>query len=232
MLGRYSVYELASVPQAFPAFDKYVFTGYLAVPRVEAELDGRALEPASFRVSAYEVFADFDFLPASAAETDPGRVAAAKEFASDYIRYICEGGAWEDRNNADRFNANYGSLIGKMIEGTAGYVNMMESYREVFMMKPCSGYELTDGGIREAGYIRYTDSCVSCRLEFSVLRRYGGAEDGEPAAPGNGVTAEEPKEELIEAEMNILEINYGGEWRVWGFTYGEKTAGDAQQAAN
>ena len=232
MLGRYSVYELASVPQAFPAFDKYVFTGYLAVPRVEAELDGRALEPASFRVSAYDVFADFDFLPASAAETDPGRVDAAKAFASDYIRYICEGGAWDNRNNADRFNANYGSLIGKMIEGTAGYVNMMESYREVFMMKPCSGYELTDGGIREAGYIRYTDSCVSCRLEFSVLRRYGGAEDGEPAGPGNGGTAEEPKEELVEAEMNILEINYGGEWRVWGFTYGEKTAGDARQAAN
>ncbi len=66
-----------------------------------------------------------------------------------------------------------------------------------------------------------------------MLRRYGGAEDGEPpAGPGNGGTAEEPKEKLVEAEMNILEINYGGEWRVWGFTYGEKTAGDAQQAAN
>ena len=209
VLGMYDVYELGSIPQALPDVDRYVLTGYLALPRVTAELNGTELEPASVRVSAYDVRIEFDFLPEAETGWDPARTADASGFFADYIRYICGGGAWENPENAETFNSNYESILSGMIEGTAGYVGVMESYRDVFMMKHWDGYTL--GELSFENYIRYTDGCVSCRLTapLKTVRQTG------PDDQGNYAT--ETGESTV--VMNILQVLYGGEWRVWGFTF-------------
>ena len=95
-----------------------------------------------------------------------------------------------------------------MIEGTAGYVGVMESYRDVFMMKHWDSY--TAGEFSFGDYIRYTDSCVSCRVgtDLVTVRETAGA-SGEPAT----------ETERSTVVMNILQVLYRGEWRVWGFTF-------------
>ena len=208
VLGLYDVYELGSIPQALPEIDRYVLTGYLAVPEVSAELNGVRLEAADFRVTGYDIRVEFDFLPESESAYDPARLAVARAFASDYIRYICGGGAWEDPGNTEIFNANYESILSGMIEGTAGYVGVMESYRDVFMMKHWDSY--TAGEFSFGDYIRYTDSCVSCRVgtDLVTVRETAGA-SGEPAT----------ETERSTVVMNILQVLYRGEWRVWGFTF-------------
>jgi len=210
MLGRYDVYELGSIPQALPELDRYEFTGFLALPNITCEYQGTALEPASFKVSAYDVTVEYDLLPEDIAAYDQERISDAKDFAAKYIKYICGGGAMEDPSNADAFNANYAAILGEMIEGTAGYVNVMESYREVNLLKSWDSFET--GSVAYGNYIKYTESCISCTLKFDLVTRITSGDE----------TVETGSSQVT---MNILQVNYGGSWRIWGFTY-ESTAVD------
>ncbi len=207
-LGRYDVADLAAVPAAVPAFDRYELTGYLALPNVSVSIGGTVLEPCFSNVSEYDAVWEYDYLPSSQDKIDAARVAAAQDFVNAYMKYICDGGAWNDPSNSETFNTNYEHLKSLMIMGTSGYISVMESYREVNMMPHYDSFSLS--GLSSDSYVAYTDACVSCRITCRALRTV--LKTGEDGAVTE--TADN-----IQVSMMVLQILYKGEWRVWGFIY-------------
>lgn len=200
-LGRYEVSELGVIEGAVPYFDKYVLTGYLAEPNVTAKLGDVELQSAGKRVEGYAVRCDFDF---SAGDVfDAERIAAAEKFAESYLAYICGGGAWQDPSNEKAFKANYDAIKAQMIEGTAGYVGVMESYREVNLMPKYDSFTVDSKTVTDL--VAYTEKSLSCRVEFSVTRTR--AVDG----------AEQT--DTLTGSISVLQVLYKGEWRVWSFVY-------------
>lgn len=199
VLGKYEVSELAALPEIIPAFDKYVFSGYVAVPNVTVTYEGRELEPCGSSANEYALLREYDFTGGDT--PDENRLKDARDFAAEYIRYVCDGGAWEDKSNQAVFDANYNALKGRMVAGTTGYVSVMESYREVNKLPHHESFTIdkTDTD----GYIRYSDGCVSCRVTYTVTRSR--------TVNGEKIT------ETVDGSMRILQVVYRGEWRVWGF---------------
>ncbi|MGM9642310.1 MAG: hypothetical protein ACI3XI_03775 [Eubacteriales bacterium] len=200
-LGRYEVSELGVVEGAVPSFDKYVLNGYLAQPNVTAKLGSTELTCAGTRVEGYRMRCDFDY---SAGEAfDSARIAEAEKFAEAYIAYICGGGAWLDPSNKETFKANYDAIKAMMIEGTAGYVAVMESYREVNLMPKYDRF--TVDGKQTTDLVSYTDKSISCRVEFTVTR----------TRTVDGVE----QTDTLTGSISVLQVYYHGEWRVWSFIY-------------
>lgn len=200
-LGRYEVSELGVIEGAVPDFDKYVITGYLAEPNVTAKFKGEDLPLAGKSVDGYEVRCDFDY---SAGDVfDAERIAAAEKFAESYIAYICGGGAWNDPANEKAFNDNYNALKAQMIEGTAGYVGVMESYRDVNLMPKYDSFIIGDK--KTVDPVAYTDKSLSCRVEFTVTR----------TRTVDGVA----QTDTLTGSISVLQVLYKGEWRVWSFVY-------------
>ena len=200
-LGRYEVSELGIIEGGVPNFDKYVLTGYLAEPNVTAKLGGIELPLAGKSVSGYAMRCDFDF--GTGDTFDAERIAAAERFAESYLAYICGGGAWKDPANEKAFNDNYNALKAQMIEGTAGYVGVMESYRDVNLMPKYDSFTVDSKTATDL--VAYTDKSLSCRVEFSVTRTR--TVDG--AAQTDTLTG----------SISVLQVLYKGEWRVWSFVY-------------
>ena len=200
-LGRYEVSELGVISGALPDFDKYVITGYLAEPNVTVKFKGEEIPLAGKSVTGYEVRCDFDY---SAGDSfDAERIAAAEKFAESYLAYICGGGAWNDPANEKTFNDNYNSLKAQMIEGTAGYVGVMESYREVNLMPKYDSFVIGDK--KTVDPVAYTDKSLSCRVEFTVTR----------TRTVDGVA----QTDTLTGSISVLQVLYKGEWRVWSFVY-------------
>ena len=200
-LGKYEVSELGVIEGAVPSFDKYILTGYLAEPNITAKMGGAELPLAGKSLDGYNLRAEFDF---SAGDTfDADRIAAAEKFAEAYIAYICGGGAWNDPENEKAFNENYNALKAQMIEGTAGYVGVMESYREVNMMPKYDSYKIDSKG--STNLVAYTEKSLSCRVEFSVTRTR--------TLDGTEQT------DTLTGSISVLQVLYRGEWRVWSFVY-------------
>ncbi len=204
-IGRYEVSELDAVQGALPSFDKYILRGYLAQPKLGARLAGEELECAGIGVNGYDMRCEFDF--GGGDSLSPERIAAAEKFAEAYIAYICGGGAWNDPANEKAFKANYDALKALMIEGTAGYVGVMESYREVNLMPKYDSF--TVDSKQTANLIAYTEKSLSCRVDFSVTRTR--------QADGAAVT------DTLSGSISVLQVLYKDEWRVWSFVY-EETA--------
>lgn len=200
-LGKYEVSELGVIEGAVPYFDKYVLTGYLAEPHVTAKLGGIELKSAGKSVNAYAVRCDFDFSTGDVFDAE--RIAAAEKFAETYIAYICGGGAWNDPSNEEAFKANYDAIKAQMIEGTAGYVGVMESYRDVNLMPKYDKFTIDSKNATDL--VAYTDISLSCRVEFSVTRTrtVDGAE----------------QTDTLTGSISVLQVLYKGEWRVWSFVY-------------
>ncbi len=200
-LGRYEVSELGVIEGAVPTFDKYVLTGYLAEPNITAKLGETELPLAGKRLEGYDLRAEFDF---SAGDIfDAERIAAAEKFAEAYIAYICGGGAWNDPANEKAFNENYNALKAQMIEGTAGYIGVMESYREVNLMPKYDTFEIDSKDV--TSLVAYTEKSLSCRVDFSVTRTR--------TVDGTEQT------DTLAGSISVLQVLYKGEWRVWSFVY-------------
>lgn len=200
-LGRYEVSELGVISGAVPSFDKYILTGYLAEPNVSAKLNGAELPLAGKSVSGYEMRADFDY---SAGDVfDAERISAAEKFAESYIAYICGGGAWQNTENEKTFNDNYNALKAQMIEGTAGYVGVMESYRDVNLMPKYDSFTVDSKTATDL--VAYTEKSLSCRVDFSVTR----------TRTVEGVQ----QTDTLTGSISVLQVLYRGEWRVWSFVY-------------
>lgn len=202
-LGKYEVSELGVIEGAVPYFDKYVLTGYLAEPNVTAKLGDTELVMAGKDVNGYLVRCDFDF---SAGDVfDAERIATAEKFAESYLAYICGGGAWNDPANEEAFKANYAAIKAQMIEGTAGYVGVMESYRDVNLMPKYDFFTVNSKTVTDL--VAYTDISLSCRVEFTVTRTrtVDGAE----------------QTDTLTGSISVLQVLYKGEWRVWSFVYSE-----------
>ena len=202
-LGRYEVSELGIIEGAVPAFDKYILTGYLAEPTVSARLAGAELPLAGKSLEGYALRAEFDF--GASGTFDGERIAAAERFAEAYIAYVCGGGAWSDPANKKNFNDNYNALKAQMIEGTAGYVAVMESYREVNLMPRYDSFTVDSKNVTDL--VAYTEKSLSCRVEFSVTRTR--------TVDGNAVT------DVLTGSISVLQVLYNGEWRVWSFLQSE-----------
>ena len=200
-LGRYEVSELGVIDGALPAFDKYILTGYLAEPNVTAKLGGDELPQAGRSVEGYSMRCEFDYSVGDAFNAE--RIAAAEKFAESYIAYICGGGAWNDPANEKAFNDNYNALKAQMIEGTAGYVGVMESYREVNLMPKYDSFIIGDK--KTVDPVAYTDKSLSCRVEFIVTR----------TRTVGGVA----QTDTLTGSISVLQVLYKGEWRVWSFVY-------------
>ena len=200
-IGRYEVSELGVIEGAVPAFDKYILTGYLAEPNVTAKLNGEKLPLAGKSASGYEVRCDFDYSVGNVFNGD--RIAAAEKFADSYLSYICGGGAWNNPANEKAFNDNYNAIKAQMIEGTAGYVGVMESYRDVNLMPKYDSFIIGDKRI--VAPVAYTEKSLSCRVEFIVTRTrtVDGAE----------------QIDTLTGSISVLQVLYKGEWRVWSFVY-------------
>ncbi len=200
-LGRYEVSELGVIEGAVPNFDKYVLTGYLAEPNVTAKLGDVELPLAGKSVSGYEMRCDFDY---SAGDIfDAERIAAAEKFAESYIAYICGGGAWNNAENEKAFNDNYNAIKAQMIEGTTGYIGVMESYRDVNLMPKYDSFTVDSKTATDL--VAYTEKSLSCRIEFSVTRTrtVDGAE----------------QTDTLTGSISVLQVLYKDEWRVWSFVY-------------
>ena len=200
-LGRYEVSELSVIDGAVPDFDKYIITGYLAEPNVTAKFKGENLTLAGKSVQGYEVRCDFDYNTGD--KFDAERIALAEKFAESYIAYICGGGAWDDPANEQTFNDNYNALKAQMIEGTAGYVGVMESYRDVNLMPKYDSFVIGDK--KTVDLIAYTEKSLSCRVEFTVTR----------TRTVEGVQ----QTDTLTGSISVLQVLYKGEWRVWSFVY-------------
>lgn len=199
--GKYEVSELGVIPGSVPAFDKYVLTGYLAQPNVTASLNGTPLKMAGMAVDGYFMRCEFDFSSGDAFDAE--RIAAAERFAETYIEYICDGGAWKNPTNEETFNANYNALKDMMIEGTAGYLAVMESYRDVNLLPKYDSFTVDSKNTTDL--VAYTDISLSCKVEFSVTRTR--TVDG--AAQTDTLTG----------SISVLQVLYNGEWQVWSFVY-------------
>lgn len=200
-LGRYEVSELGVIEGAVPNFDKYTLTGYLAEPNVTAKLGGVELPLAGKSVDGYSVRYDFDF--GKGDQFDAERIATAEKFAESYLAYICGGGAWNDPANEKAFNDNYNALKAQMIEGTAGYVGVMESYRDVNLMPKYESFTIDSKTATDL--VAYTEKSLSCRVEFSVTR----------TRTVEGVQ----QTDILTGSVSVLQVLYKGEWRVWSFVY-------------
>ena len=200
-LGRYEVSELGVIEGALPAFDKYILTGYLAEPISSAKIGDVVLPQAGKSVEGYSMRCEFDYGAGDAFDAE--RIAAAEKFAESYIAYICGGGAWNDPANEKAFNDNYNALKAQMIEGTAGYVGVMESYREVNLMPKYDSFVIGDK--RTVDPVAYTDKSLSCRVEFIVTR----------TRTVDGVA----QTDTLTGSISVLQVLYKGEWRVWSFVY-------------
>ena len=200
-LGRYEVSELGVIEGALPAFDKYILTGYLAEPILSAKMGGVVLEQAGKTVEGYSMRCEFDYTAGDAFDVE--RIAAAEKFAESYLAYICGGGAWNDPANEKAFNDNYNAIKAQMIEGTAGYVGVMESYRDVNLMPKYDSFIIGDKRI--VAPVAYTEKSLSCRVEFIVTRTrtVDGAE----------------QTDTLTGSISVLQVLYKGEWRVWSFVY-------------
>jgi hypothetical protein len=93
-----------------------------------------------------------------------------------------------------------------MIVGTAGYVAVMESYREVNMMPKYDSLSVDSKNTCEL--VEYTDISLSCKVEFSVTRTR--------TVDGAAQT------DILSGSISILQVLYQGEWRVWSFVYSNK----------
>lgn len=202
-LGKYEVSELGVVDGAVPQFDKYVINGYLALPNIEAKMNGESIEMAGMSVNAYSVRCDFDF--AVGDKFDEARAAQAADFTRKYLEYICDGGAWLDPANKENFEANYAALKAAMVEGTSGYVGVMESYRDVNKMPKYDSFTLDSS--ESDKYVIYSDKSQSCRVSFKLTR----------TRTEGGVTVSD----TLEGSMMVLLVFYENEWRVWSFIYSE-----------
>ncbi len=200
-LGRYEVSELGVVEGAVPAFDKYILTGYLAQPNLTAKLSGFDLECAGISLNGYEMRCEFDYSSGDAFDNE--RIAAAERFAESYLTYICGGGAWNDPANETAFKANYEAIKAMMIEGTAGYVAVMESYRDVNLMPKYDSFTFDSKQV--TNLVAYTQSSLSCRIEFALTR----------TRTSNG----EAQTDTLSGSISVLQVLYRGEWRVWSFVY-------------
>ena len=200
-IGKYEVSELGVIEGAVPSFDKYILTGYLAEPNITAKLGDTELPLAGKSLDGYNLRAEFDFSTGDTFDAD--RIAAAEKFAEAYIAYICGGGAWNDPANEKAFNENYNALKSQMIEGTAGYVGVMESYREVNLMPRYDSYKIDSK--ESTNLVAYTEKSLSCRVDFSVTRTrtLDGAE----------------QTDTLTGSISVLQVLYKGEWRVWSFVY-------------
>lgn len=205
-LGKYEVSELGVIEGGVPNFDKYILSGYLAEPNITAKMGDVELPLAGKSLDGYSLRAEFDF---SAGDTfDAERIAAAEKFAEAYIAYICGGGAWNDPANEKAFNDNYNALKAQMIEGTAGYVGVMESYREVNLMPKYDSFKVDSKDV--TNLVAYTEKSLSCRVDFSVTRTrtVDGAE----------------QTDILAGSISVLQVLYKGEWRVWSFVYAPTVA--------
>lgn len=198
-LGKFGVTELAAVPDAVPAFDKYVISGYLALPKITASLGGVELAEAGVRVEEYDVLWEFDY-PAGDTPTEE-RVNTAKNFANEYVEYVCDGGAWTHPENSKAFNENYDALLAAMVEGTAGYIGIMQSYGVVYKLPPSASFTVDSLSVADA--ISYTPACISTHLEYKLTRTVNV--DGTPTS------------ESLEGSIMVLQVLYQNEWRVWSF---------------
>lgn len=198
-LGKFGVTELSAVPEAVPAFDKYVISGYLALPKITATLGGTALAEAGVRVEEYDVLWEFDYPVGKTPAKD--RVNVAKNFANEYIEYVCDGGAWTHPENSKAFNENYDALLAAMVEGTAGYIGIMQSYGVVYKLPPSDSFKVDSLAVSDA--ISYTPACISTRLDYKLTRTV--SIDGVPAT------------ESLEGSIMVLQVLYQNEWRVWSF---------------
>jgi hypothetical protein len=187
------------VPEAVPAFDKYVISGYLALPKITAKLGGVELAEAGVRVEEYDVLWEFDY-PAGDTPAKE-RVDAAKNFANEYVEYVCDGGAWTHPENSKAFNENYDALLAAMVEGTAGYIGIMQSYGVVYKLPPSVSFNVDSLTVSDA--ISYTPACISTRLDYKLTRTVSA--DGAPAS------------ESLEGGIMVLQVLYQNEWRVWSF---------------
>ena len=143
-----------------------------------------------------------------------------------------------DRSNADAFNNNYDALLAKMIEGTAGYIGVMESYREVNLLP---GYDVSGVGpaVIER-FVRYGEECTGLLLTAVAYRGnypedVPGAQDPAPgqeedqppegADPDNPGPAPEGSPEAVTesfgVRMSLLIFRGADGWRVLGFDYTE-----------
>ncbi len=200
-LGKYEVSELGVIEGAVPYFDKYVLTGYLAEPKVTAMLNGEELQMAGMGVSGYAVRCDFDF---SAGDIfDAERIASAEKFAESYLAYICGGGSWNAPENEKAFKENYDAIKAQMIEGTAGYVGVMESYRDVNLLPKYDIFTVDSKTVTDL--VAYTEKSLSCKVEFSVTR----------TRTVDGVE----QTDTLTGSISVLQVLYKDEWRVWSFVY-------------
>lgn len=198
-LGKFGVTELSVVPDAVPAFDKYVITGYLAMPKITAKLGDTELVEAGVRVNEYDVLWEFDYPIGE--KPDEERMNSSKKFANAYIEYICDGGAWDHPENSKAFNENYEALLSSMVEGTAGFMGIMQSYGAVYKLPPSSSYKIESISVTDA--ITYTPSCISTQVRYTLNRT--------AMLNGESVTA------TYEGSIMVLQVLYGNEWRVWSF---------------
>jgi len=200
-LGKYEVSELGVIEGAMPSFDKYVITGYLAEPNVTAKLGDAELELAGTVRDGYNIRCEFDFNAGDIFDAE--RIATAEKFAEAYIAYICGGGSWNDPDNEKDFKANYAALKAQMIEGTAGYVAVMESYRDVNLMPKYDSFAFDSKNTTDL--VAYTDISLSCKVEFSVTR----------TRTLDGIE----QTDTLTGSISVLPVLYRGEWRVWSFVY-------------
>ena len=198
-LGKFGVTELSVVPDAVPAFDKYVITGYLAMPKITAKLGDTELVEAGVRVNEYDVLWEFDYPIGE--KPDEERMNSSKKFANAYIEYICDGGAWDHPENSKAFNENYEALLSSMVEGTAGFMGIMQSYGAVYKLPQSSSYKIESISVTDA--ITYTPSCISTQVRYTLNRT--------AMLNGESVTA------TYEGSIMVLQVLYGNEWRVWSF---------------
>jgi hypothetical protein len=164
-------------------------------------MGGVELPLAGKSVSGYELRCDFDFSAGDVFDAD--RIAPAEKFAESYLAYICGGGAWNNAANEKAFNDNYNAIKAQMIEGTAGYVGVMESYRDVNLMPKYDSFTVDSKTATDL--VAYTEKSLSCRVEFSVTR----------TRTVEGVQ----QTDTLTGSISVLQVLYKGEWRVWSFVY-------------
>lgn len=226
VLGRYSVSELSAVEGAMPFFDKYVLTGYLAMPVISVKLNDTELKAAAYYRKGYDARWEFD-LPVGGSEACSDAVlSGAIDFFDAYVKYLCDGGIYTkgakglvyNAENAELFDKNYNSILEMMVKGSSGYKSVMETYRDVSLMKHYGAFEISD--LQVSDCIVYTDRCVSCVVSGKVLRGDAPvipeAEDEEEAPVYNG-PAVVGETDSIGVTLCILEVQSGGVWRTWGF---------------
>ncbi len=187
-----------------PVFLTYVKTGYLAPPVVEATLDGVRVEPSGSELSGYRMNVEYD-VTASSGQAEAEPLACASHFFLTYLKYVCDGGVSEGRQS--EFDLNYDELLASMVEGTAGYTGIMESYREVYRLP-----NHPDAVFAEpvcTGVFGYNRNCAALVLETEV-------------------TPDPNSASKIPASMTVLVLKTEGGWQVYGFECSFDISGEAQ----